>query len=382
MPGDVGPRMAHGPARRTASLPPMRPLEKGPSWSKLARVSLPPMVHLEKRGSWKELVAGKRRERQAVNGVELPVLRLYGFRGLRTVHGTPIKELPPEEQEKLMAIKDEEPLLWAGHVALSTDGGKTLYGFQCVVPPGYSTHDVISQLMAHQPLPGLVTDDTALFEKARQKARDEGWNTHVFQSHKLLNAGRLDAIHRRLVALSQITDGSHGYKYCFPTLEPNPITGQYFPDDLTANCATFAQMAFGVTIPDPSGHLRHFMTEVQSAATSRGFKRLRASSIGDSSQQAGHDAALRFRQVVIQATAVRKAQLQLCALPSSSSPTTPGATAARPRRPRRNAADLTHLPKLVLYAAEPSTVCRCALTRHRDTAVRDHPCRQPSLCTG
>ena len=186
-----------------------------------------------------------------------------------------------DEQDRLALLMKETPLLWAGHISLSADGGKSIYGFQCVVPDGYSVDDVTKQLCDHRPLPGLVTEDSELFATAQRMAQTEGWNTAVSVNYKLVfSHAKLQRVHAKLVELSQITDGSHGYKYCFPTQQPDPITGSHFPDERTANCATFPEMCFGIRVPTRCGNLRMYMPEVRAAANAKGFALLRASSVG------------------------------------------------------------------------------------------------------
>ena len=221
------------------------------------------------------LVRGYRARKQ------MPFLQLVGFRGVRTVNGVKIRDLPREEQDEVKQLTDRVPLLWAGHVSLSADRGKTIFGFQCVIPDGMSIEQVLQQLKEHKPLPGLVTDDTELFDIAREKSHEHGWNTDVFVNYKLVSEDRLTKMHNRLVELSQITDGSHGFMYCFPTQDPDPMTGMYFSDDRTGNCATFPQLAFGVDIPDKGGNLREFMPHVTKEAEATKWDKLRPASTGD-----------------------------------------------------------------------------------------------------
>lgn len=61
----------------------------------------------------------------------------------------------------------EECLLYAGHAAVSLDGGRTLWGFN---PDGGSLKaaGLINQLQNRQAFPGVVLDDTSAFRLARK----------------------------------------------------------------------------------------------------------------------------------------------------------------------------------------------------------------------
>ena len=53
-----------------------------------------------------------------------------------------------DEQDRLALLMKETPLLWAGHISLSADGGKSIYGFQCPNPnlnPNPSPHPIITR---------------------------------------------------------------------------------------------------------------------------------------------------------------------------------------------------------------------------------------------
>jgi hypothetical protein len=75
--------------------------------------------------------------------------------------------------------------------------------------------------------------------------------------------------------------GEHGFMYCFPTQDPDPVTGMHFPDDRTGNCATFPQLAFGVDIPDNGGNLREYMPHVTEEAEAHNWEKLRLAATGD-----------------------------------------------------------------------------------------------------
>ena len=202
-------------------------------------------------------------------------LRVYAFRGLRTVHGKKLDALPHNEQLCLNQMMLDEVLLWSGHVGLSADGGRTIYGFHCVIPDGFSIENVVEHLCAHCSLPGIVVDDTVLFATAAKRARADGWNTAVLVAHRLVASVELQRIQQRLVEMSKITDGSHGYRYALPTPSPDPETGSHFRDERTTNCVGFCEVAFGVALFDKSGSMHSAMRQLASCSDVHGFARLR-----------------------------------------------------------------------------------------------------------
>ena len=209
-------------------------------------------------------------------------IQLHAFRGLRTLHGVEICNCPEAERERLKALTNETPLLWMGHVGLSADNGTSIYSFQPVKPDNWSTQDLMAHLSANKPLPGRVSDDTTVFAMAEEKARNEGWNTHVVIDYMFVSQHVLTSIQQRLEELSKDPTGaSHGFKYCFPTSTPDPHSGRFFPDELTGNCATFPQLFFGISIPDKSGLLREYVPIIHADYhRKRRFSRLRKAVLG------------------------------------------------------------------------------------------------------
>src|SRR5206468_2362744 len=55
-------------------------------------------------------------------------LEVWGFRGMREVDGRPREQWTDEERQFFQDEKKEQPLMWAGHVGISFDGGTTIYG--------------------------------------------------------------------------------------------------------------------------------------------------------------------------------------------------------------------------------------------------------------
>ncbi len=61
----------------------------------------------------------------------------------------------------------ETCLLYAGHTGVSIDGGKTIYGFNPDSPSSRSISGVMDDLAAGLALPGKVTDDSPIFDGAK-----------------------------------------------------------------------------------------------------------------------------------------------------------------------------------------------------------------------
>lgn len=75
--------------------------------------------------------------------------------------------------------------------------------------------------------------------------------------HQLLTRRKFGHLKQTIEKLSQVTDGSHGFKYTWPAQTPNE-SGDFFPDSQTSNCATFpaAERILGVPVPEHSGNMR------------------------------------------------------------------------------------------------------------------------------
>ena len=112
-------------------------------------------------------------------------LRIYAFRGLRTVYGKQLSELSAEDRAPLEEAMHKFPTLYSGHVGFSTDNGQSIWGFRAFEPEnGQSWAEALNmtqeELMAiaktNRAGPGIVRNDKSLFELVASKAAHEGWN--------------------------------------------------------------------------------------------------------------------------------------------------------------------------------------------------------------
>ena len=156
------------------------------------------------------------------------VIEIYGFRGAGTT------------AEEFIEI---EALIYAGHVGISFDRGKTIYGFTPHAPD-LSSAEIIETLKRKKSFPGQVLDDTAIFHRAQDLA-EQGYRTQVYvQSIPVPNT---DFNRIRKQVLGEV-GGSPlvGKRYAFPGPK-----GCY-------NCATWPA-SHGIPIPEPTGQLRDYI---------------------------------------------------------------------------------------------------------------------------
>jgi len=150
------------------------------------------------------------------------------------------------------------------------DGGKTIFGFTPEVPEGMEMPELMRSLFNHDAYPGIVGNDTAVFERARQKASQEGWNTDPVSVVELVDKPEKLKVATQLAKMSGMKPGEHGIGYSFPM--PSEKDGQHFapskqfPAECVRNCAAFPEKV-GVPIPEPSGNLSVYMPELEKWAT-------------------------------------------------------------------------------------------------------------------
>lgn len=208
-------------------------------------------------------------------GVGLPpsnvaTVELWGFRGGRTIHGRPKTHWTPEERQFYDAMVNDpadlkHKLLWAGHVGISMDGGKTIYGLTPHKPQYMSVTKFENALSANKAFPGVVDDDTMVFNLARDMAEKHGWNTMPERSIVIMDKPEQSAILRQVLEMQGMAPREHGLGYEFPLREPE--NGKAFRDsngfgaDCVANCAKFPEKV-GVPVPEPTGRMGHYMPEL------------------------------------------------------------------------------------------------------------------------
>lgn len=66
-------------------------------------------------------------------GIGLPesnvaTVELWGYRGGRTIRGKKVNQATAAERATYTEVTTRDKLLWAGHVGVSLDGGRTIYG--------------------------------------------------------------------------------------------------------------------------------------------------------------------------------------------------------------------------------------------------------------
>ncbi|HEY3805952.1 MAG TPA: hypothetical protein VGL61_25260 [Kofleriaceae bacterium] len=205
------------------------------------------------------------RDAQGLPSPNAATVELWGFRGVRTIKGRPRAEWTEGEQKEVEAAKNNDPLLYAGHVGISVDGGKTIIGFTPNRPEDMDMPAFLRSLFAHDAYPGIVGDDTSVFERAREKSA-KGWNTEPISVVELVDKPAKLKAAAQVAAMSGMTSGEHGLGYSFPM--PSPSGSEHFassngyPADQVRNCATFPEKV-GVPIPEPSGNLGAYMPELE-----------------------------------------------------------------------------------------------------------------------
>ena len=201
------------------------------------------------------------------------VVELHGFRGVREIGGTPLKSLPAEKQAEVKSFTDRHPLLWAGHIGISLNGGSKIFGFTPHVPEGVALGDFMARLKGNEAFPGVVGDDTAVFRIAASKHANEKWNTEVEVVSELVQSEKKLEVVDKVMKWSGMKPGEHGKSYAFPLPKDKAQGGNHFVDQKgvsgsdQANCATFPAMV-GVEIPDSSGVLGTYMPALSEWAKS------------------------------------------------------------------------------------------------------------------
>ena len=193
-------------------------------------------------------------------------VELHGFRGVRSIDGRPRERWTPDEQEEVQTITSRDPLLEAGHIGVSVDGGAKIYGFTPEFPPGTDPQEAFNRLKAHEAFPGVVKDDTESFRLAARQHQEKKWNTEVFVSVDLVDKPKKQEVAAKLKEMSGMAPGEHGESYSFPLKQPD-AAGNHFAGsngatpDHVANCAVFPSR-IGVPIPEPSGNLAKYIPEL------------------------------------------------------------------------------------------------------------------------
>lgn len=148
---------------------------------------------------------------------------------------------------------DTEPLIYAGHVALSYDGGYRFFGFTPYAP-NRSNRDVITALKRKQTFPGVVQDDTDVFLLALERWKHDDIRTPVYAWRQRCSLWRWWWIRWRVRR----------------AVRRSPLRVRYgFPQDAPCyTCATWPQIV-GVAIPETSGTLRLYIAALRQKGKER-----------------------------------------------------------------------------------------------------------------
>jgi hypothetical protein len=204
-------------------------------------------------------------------------VELWGFRGVRTIQGRPRAEWTAEEAAEVELVTQEAPLIYAGHIGVSVDGGKTIFGLTPSNPDQLPVREFLRTLMAHEAYPAVLGKDTDVFRLAAKYA-DEGWNTRPVSVVELVDKPQKLEIAAKVAEMSGMEPGEHGLGYSFPL--DRPEAGQHyaasngFAADCIRNCATFPAK-IGVPIPEPSGDLKQYMPQLEKWSSEDGPKDFR-----------------------------------------------------------------------------------------------------------
>lgn len=180
----------------------------------------------------------------------------YGFRGLQTVDGVYWKKLPPDKLAHVRQMFADDPLLHFGHVGVSFDGGRTIYGLT-PDPTTTTASELMAKVLNHEPVPAVVLDDTKSFNRARKLAA-EGWDTEVTTAALAMDDEARAAAFGENARLAADPTGKD---YQFPYEQPNEF-GSHYASDNARNCATYPQM-LGLCVPEPSGQLRDYIPKLK-----------------------------------------------------------------------------------------------------------------------
>ncbi len=188
--------------------------------------------------------------------IEATAIQIHAFRGVREIAGRGRADWTNQEREEVAEETTLDPLLWAGHVGVSFDGGRTIYGFTPELPERTRADEFLSRLAQHEAFPGLVLPDTKHFADADRLAAESGWNTSVVVVSVLVGRDEKRALQKTIEGLAEAAD-SHGEFYAFPLKQPQP-DGPIFapsnraPPDKVSNCSEFL-LRHGVPLPKHDG---------------------------------------------------------------------------------------------------------------------------------
>jgi len=216
--------------------------------------------------------AAKRTHATDERGLPAPnvaVLDLYAYSGAKEINGRKISTMSPKEREAVEAEANRiSPLLLAGHVAGSFDGGKTLYGFTPHTP-GIEAKEAVKLLREQKVFPGNVKLDNEHYEAAYRMATEKGWKIEVEHVAVTFDPSEFPAIAQLAFGEMAANErGEYPHAYWFPpkraTTPPDSIanTGQPYAGECIANCATWIRF-LGIPLPEQSGRMTDYMPKLK-----------------------------------------------------------------------------------------------------------------------
>jgi RHS repeat-associated protein len=157
-------------------------------------------------------------------------------------------------RDYLKELGDPHPLTYAGHVGISFDGGKTIFGFTPHTP-GKSGSKVLQELKEHRIFPGKVGNDTGVFHHAYQYAQE------LIRRNEIPDPPRLDIyIWRQRVSRQEF---ERIQQMVMDEMNKSPLHDKLygFPKNKDVECYNCAQWpgTIGVEIPEPTGQLRDYI---------------------------------------------------------------------------------------------------------------------------
>ncbi|KNC74504.1 hypothetical protein SARC_12953 [Sphaeroforma arctica JP610] len=181
---------------------------------------------------------------------------IFGFQGLRTVHGILCRDLPEKELTEVENTFKSDALIYTGHVGVSFDDGKKIYGFNPRSPSEELNlyEHMLPMLKTHLSFPGVLTDDKKTFTLAQEGHVRHGWNTRVHVITVDVPTPKFNQLKRDCKAMYSGVQTVHPagcptetLKYSFPFRKQSK-DGSFFQDKCTANCATFPVDILGIPI--------------------------------------------------------------------------------------------------------------------------------------
>ncbi|WP_444942008.1 RHS repeat-associated core domain-containing protein [Microbulbifer sp. ZKSA004] len=165
-------------------------------------------------------------------------IQIYAFRGGGPLAKKNFVENPDPQRR---------PEVYTGHVGISIDGGKTIYGFGPNVPSGMTKQEAINSLLNGDLYPGIIHEDTLLFREAARGDYDQlcTRNIDVYRLDVLVEGCVKDKVSK---AIKAGLDGTPEQIYGFPK---EGVPNRF-------NCATY----FGscdVPLPEETGQVREFI---------------------------------------------------------------------------------------------------------------------------